>query len=159
MPFGFVLHFAAIAAIIRDSGRIELVDLFAGLYVACKKRLSPYWKKVRGFDTVARRDPIVNSFSSEYRKGTLLSPVHREQIERRGAKTVFSRDLTRVLISARRIAAAAQPPRKKPLVTPEDILLSLAGFAGSDIGKILIESGLDLRKLKKALSKVRRNPP
>ncbi len=159
MPFGHVLHHAFLSANIRESDTVELVDLLGGLYVASRKRLSPYWKQVRGFDAVAKLDPIVKSFYSECKNETILSPVHREQIERLGAKTDYCRDLTRVLKAARIIAAAAQPPTKRPFVTPEDALMSLANFAGSDIGEKLIKSGLDLRKLKRALSKVPRKPP
>lgn len=157
-PAAHVIIYTMMSAIIRESAKMELTDLLGGLYMASRKRLSHYWNLKRGFERLAGDEPVIKGLMSAFKKGTRLSPAYQEQIDLRRHLVMYSSQLGEVFAAAGEIAATSKSaqPGPKPLVAPEDLLLALARYPRSDIGKKLIDLGLSLEKLKTGVDQIER---
>ncbi len=158
VPAAHVLSYAMISAIIRESAKMELTDLLGGLYMASRKSLAAYWNLTKGFERLAGDEPVIKELKSAFKKGRRLSPAHEEQFDLRMHFVELSSQVDEVFTAAGEIAAASKSaqPGPKPLVAPEDLLLALARYPRSDIGKRLVELGLSLEKLKIGVDQIER---
>jgi hypothetical protein len=153
LPSSYVLGFAIEVAAARESPSLEARDLLAGLYMGSSKRLSKYWKKLRAFDRLVAREPGIRELIAAYRRGEFPSPAQIEQIRLRCGFVPFAPEITRVMETARDLGASRQGAASgdKPVLAPEDFLLAIAKHTELEVGQRLVASGLDLRRLEKAV--------
>jgi hypothetical protein len=137
---------------------MELADLLCGLYMANRKRLALYWNDGDGFERFAADDPVITGLSASMGGRGPLSLAHQEKLEMRQEFVPYSAEVDEVFRAAGDIASSSKTavPGRRPLVAPEDLLLALAQFAGSGIGKRLVETGLNLDKLQLGVNQIRR---
>lgn len=157
---------AVMLANTRASQVIEVSDLLAGMYIDNWERLSRYWPDVDAvelflrdfcritpsrlqywiqyYDELRRSEERRHFFGwSWFRRRK--APLSEKTFERSGE-----------LEAALRAAEAIAPYRDSvgerpiPILTTECVLLAIAKNGGSEIGRRLVESGLDVRALERA---------
>jgi hypothetical protein len=153
----YALHYAVVLAVVRESPTLEVEDLLGGLYIATGRRVSKYWKNPKAFDRLMTNEPTIGKAISAYLKGELLSPATVEQIKLRQHFVPYSPKTMGVLDTAGDLGLSRGGSRagEKPVLAPEDLLLAIAKHAELAIGNKLLDSGVDVERLERAVKKLR----
>jgi hypothetical protein len=140
----------------RGSAEFGVNDLLAGMYLVSFERLAKYWAEPERLEEVLKCECGMFSKRWEY----WLRYHDDRALARKSTSRFFcspakvfreSNQLTTVMESA--AAVSRQCPSRlqdrAPLVGPEDVLLAIATDATLELGRRLVDSGLDLDRLER----------
>lgn len=164
---------AMIFVFARSSSRLELRDLLAGLYVASLEvdRLTQYWPDWSKFETfVLRKCGVEGTRESNREKWEAQirnAPVARRLFGRffyyRLSKNSYvwrrfwnSPDVEKIYRAACEVATSANAEAKvrRPILTPEHILLAIAQETEMPLTRALLETGVDRARLEREIRKI-----
>src|SRR5690242_11930608 len=166
---------AAMMANSRSAQFIEISDLLAGLYIYEWDRLAEYWPEenrddvedvLRGLCKISpqRWNSWIQSYDAKRRNGEgrrrWLDLAKESKKKDDAPAPVPSAGLQRVFSVAERIAPFHDKPDhgNVPILTSECILLCMAKYISSDVGKKLNETGLNIEQLERAVIDPKRSP-
>ena len=177
------MELAAMLASSRASQFIEISDLLAGLYIYEWDRLAAYWPEENREEVEVMLREICQISPQRWNYWITLYDSQRKQEQpsarwkqfgkskqepRPAASPVPSTTLRTVFEAAEWVSPFRDPGRDAdatkgtgellPVVTTECVLLCIAKYTSSDVGKKLTHSGLEVDQLERAVLDPKRSP-
>ena len=144
------MRFSMMLSDLRRSSEMSVDDWVGGMFLANLEALSKFWIPPDGFRRLLAAEGIWGPVSTLQQE--LATSLH-EQPRSGGIFKAFSSDFARVLGTARELAGPATEARSmsKLILSPEDFLLAIVRHQELSIAVRLVDSGLNLDSLAKAV--------
>jgi ClpA/ClpB-like protein len=145
------LTFAMAVSELRKSVTVEVFDVLGAMYLVNREKGAKYWRDPQDFEELVTRQPgfgaAISSFESMGAKSAFRFALRSGEMHYKN----WSRDRIDAVSVARELASRRTPSGRKPILTSEHLLLAATRNIENDVAQKLIQSGLDIKKLERAI--------